>query len=741
MTEELFPAKTEQPTFTGVVRRVVFRNDQNAFTIARVVLEDAKGRETEEVSIVGVTEALGVGLRIKFDGRSEMDPKWGRQIKLTACAIVRPKSVDGIRKYLRSGVLPGVGPTTADRIVERFGEDTLEILDTAPSRLAEVKGISTSKARAIGDTWAELGAVREIMTALMKYGVTTSIANKIYKRFGSESLDVVTRYPYRLALEIDGVGFRIADTIALAVGIPADSTERATAGTLHVLHEAGTKGHCFLPRADVIEVASALLERDAAAIERAIAALAGGGQARIEDHGGITAVYPARLHRAEESVATGFLRIASFPPSPGNRGALAPDGVEATVELAATRFESSSGFKLAPAQREALLVAARSKACIITGGPGVGKTAVLRALLNVFDIATVSVKLASPTGRAAKRMSEATGRHASTIHRLLEFDPVSNGFKRGASNPIDAGAVIVDESSMLDVRLADDLLAAISQATRLILVGDVDQLPSVGPGAVLRDVITSAAIPVVRLTQIFRQAEGSDITVAAHCINRGEKPTSSADPRGDFFIFERADETIAADLVVDLVSQKITSGFGIPQREIQVLCPMHRGACGTTELNARLQEKLNPVGRALKRGNTTFRVGDRVMVTRNNYDDELFNGDVGYVESVDPEAKTLKVEVDDRIVELGGDKLANLALSYSCSVHKFQGSQMRAVVIPLQPSHFMLLSRNLVYTAVTRGERLVVVVCDPKSLRMALSETRKEDRYTLLSARLRGELA
>lgn len=723
-----------QTTRTGTVSRVTFENSETGYRILRVNVEDSKGRVIGEETWLGSMPGIAAGQRASAVGRLEQDPKWGPQLKVSTVTPLLPTTIDGIQRYLGSGLLPGIGKGLAGRIVKRWGEQTLTVLEKTPERLREIRGLGPEKIALVTEALLEQKSVMQIMAFLQGHGAPPHLATRIFRRYREEAYDIVTQYPYRLAVEVEGVGFRTADKIALAIGIPADSADRAQAGTMHALHEAASKGHCYLSHEQLTEAASALLERDASAIDYAIRGLAGSGSVRIDG----PAVFSARLHKAELRVTDRILTLMQAPASTGHEGALSVGRVGETVERAIKEFEGRVGFTLAPAQRDAVSYAANHKVLVVTGGPGVGKTAIVRALIGMLDLAKIPVRLAAPTGRAAKRMSEATEREAVTIHRLLEFDPRSHAFTRDRSRPIDAGAVVIDEASMLDVHLAGSCFDAVADGARLILVGDVDQLPSVGPGAVLRDVIDSDIVPTVRLTQIFRQAEGSEIVTEAHRINRGETPTSSASPTGEIFLFDRADPATAAELVVDLVVNRIPSGFGIPSSDIVVLTPMHRGEVGTQVLNEQLQTRLNPSGEELKRGTKVFRVGDKVMQLRNDYDRLTFNGDVGRVVAMQDGG--LVVDMDGNRVEYAPKHLDELTLAYASSIHKSQGSEYPCVVIPVQMSAFLLLSRNLIYTAVTRAQRLCVLVAAPKALKLALGETRKELRNTLLKQRLRAEL-
>jgi exodeoxyribonuclease V alpha subunit len=571
------------------------------------------------------------------------------------------------------------------------------------------------------------------MLQLKPYGGSPALAKRIIERYGDRASRIIQTSPYRLALEVRGVGFQTADRIARATGISRDHPDRVQAGVIHVLGELSDQGHVYCPRQDLASRTAAMLGVDLAHVEAAIAAAWAGGRVVIEDD----KVFPARLAVAEASLAAALERLLK---SPGH--------VLKNVERSIAEFEAKAGVELSLGQRTAVEATARHKAIVITGGPGVGKTTIVLAILDVFKRARLTVRLAAPTGRAAKRLSEATREEATTLHRLLEYEPsaprvMGQSFQRNVERPIEAQAVIVDEASMIDLQLADALLDAMPSAGRLVIVGDADQLPSVGPGAFLRDLIASGVIPVVRLEHIFRQAGQSNIVQNAHRILHGEEPVGARpeEPFADFFVVSRNDPDQAQATILELVTKRIPQRFGLAARDqIQVLCPMHRGSAGTGALNLALQRALNPHPISITRGNTTFRVGDKVLQTKNDYDKDVYNGDLGVIERIDPEDGSLVVGFDDRIVSYEGTELDTLILAYAISIHKSQGSEYPAVVIPLLTSHFVMLSRNLLYTAVTRARKLCVLVADPKAIALALAETRREDRRTLLAERLRRVL-
>ncbi len=713
----------------GVVERITFESAESSFRVLKLAVP---GR-SERLAVIGTFPAMALGARIRVRGQIVVDKKHGEQLRVESLIELAPDTLAGLEKYLASGLIKGVGPKLAQRIVGTFGLEALKVLDEEAHRLAEVEGLGAKRRTALVKAWREQRALRDVMVFLQAHGATTALAMRIVKRYGASAMSIVSREPYRLALDVHGVGFKTADRIATSIGVATDSPERMQAGVLQVVHDVTEAGHVWTSEEELLARAAPMLgleAEDTAVQERlreAVRALVLARRAVVEVADGERVVYASGMFDAEVRLSRRLSEIVSAP-------ARRLDGVDAAVRA----FEMRARVELAPEQRSAVEEASRRQVLVVTGGPGVGKTTIVRAILAVLAGAKVDVRLAAPTGRAAKRMSEATGAEATTLHRLLEFDPKKYAFKRDRTRPIEAGAVVVDEASMLDLPLADALTQAIAPGTRLILVGDVDQLPSVGPGAILRDVIASGAVPSVRLRQIFRQAARSLIVTNAHRINDGEPPISPpAGADADFFIVERRDPEHARDTLIELVTQRIPNRFGLdPARDVQVLTPMNRGPAGAIALNEALQAAINPRGDALVRGARTYRVGDKVMQLRNDYDKNVFNGDVGFITSIDPEETAMSVRFDEREVAFEASDLDDLVLAYACTVHKSQGSEYPAVVIPLLTTHFVMLSKNLLYTAVTRGKRLVVLVCDPRALEIALSQRRREDRRTRLGPRL-----
>jgi exodeoxyribonuclease V alpha subunit len=714
-----------ETTIEGEVERMTFENVETGFRVMKVTVEGA----VERLAVVGTFPSVPVGARVRVRGTIVQDKKFGEQLRAASVTELAPSTLVGVERYLGSGLIKGVGERTAQRIVAAFGMETLRVLDEEPERLAEVGGLGRKRIESIAHAWKEQRAIRDVMVFLQAHGASPALAHRIFKRYGSSAVRLVSEDPYRLALEVWGIGFKTADRIASELGIEKDSPRRLEAGVLQALEDAVVAGHTYVVAKDLIARAAELLDLEDGSEElcRAIDALRAGTHVVTENVHDAQIVYTAAMHAAEVRLGKRLAEIVEV------QATALPGAAEAV-----RAFEERARVTLAPEQREAVETAARAELLVVTGGPGVGKTTIVRAILAVFDRARLHVKLAAPTGRAAARMSEATGREASTLHRLLEFDPKANAFKRDAKHPIEAGAIVVDESSMVDLPMADALLQAVARGTRLVLVGDVDQLASVGPGAVLRDVIASRAVPCVRLSRIFRQANASLIVENAHRINAGEPPEApepGAD--ADFFIIARSDADSAQKTILELVTARIPRRFGLdPVRDVQVLTPMHRGPAGSVALNEALQAALNPRGSALTRGARTFRAGDKVMQLRNDYDRGVWNGDVGTIKSIDPEEETMLVGYDCREVTYDGAALDELSLAYACSIHKSQGSEYPAVVVTLLTSHYVMLSKNLLYTAITRGRRLVVLVSDPRAVALALASDRKDERKTRLAARI-----
>jgi exodeoxyribonuclease V alpha subunit len=715
----------------GVVDRVVFRNDTNGWTVLRLSVD---GRPLVE-TVVGHILKVDAGERIRCKGEWVVDPKHGRQFRAETCLPLAPATQRGIEKFLGSGVAPGVGPVMARRLVARFGLETLEVIERNPSRLAEVEGIGPKRAAAISAAMAEKRGVRDVMVFLESAGVSPAYAHRIQQRYGPKAIQIVSDNPYRLAGEIAGIGFLTADRIASVLGVPPDSPYRAEAGLVYALEELAADGHVFAKADSLLARAEEILRLDPVALEAALERLRLMGGVRVEAQGGEPIVYLPRLHRAESAAAAELLRLL---------GSRAPE-LSIDAAAAAKRAEALSGVELAAQQREAFFALSCAKVMMITGGPGTGKTTLLRGLVACLADLGQRVALAAPTGRAARRMAESTGRDARTIHRLLEFAPRTMRFERCADRPLDEDVIVIDELSMVDIELFAALLAAVRDRARLILVGDPDQLPSVGPGTVLADLLAVGAAgrggpAVIRLTEIFRQARSSLIVTGAHAVLAGKVPrVGGKGEDADLFLVDRESPEECLEVISDLVATRIPSRFGFdPIADTQVLTPMNRGVLGAHNLNAVLKDLLNP-GDGAGAGRHGLEFGDKVMQIRNNYDLEVFNGDVGRVTAAGAEQEWLEVTYPDRVVRYPASELDQITLAYASTVHKSQGSEYPAVVIPIHTQHYVMLQRNLLYTAMTRGKRLVVIVGSRRALRVAVRNDERQVRGSGLGARvLRG---
>jgi len=709
----------------GILDRIVFLNEETGFTVAR--LQAAMRRDL--VTIVGVLPSPAPGETLRLKGEWVVDAKFGEQFRVESCLSVLPSTVTGIKKYLGSGLVKGIGPVMATRLVDRFGLDTLDIIGESPERLEEVDGIGPIRTDRIARAWEEQKEIREVMVFLQGQGVSSTYAVKIYKAYGDRAVSIVKENPYRLALDITGIGFKTADRIAQNMGIDPGSQMRAEAGVIHVLNELVDEGHVYYPYEELKTATASLLDVEDTGLDGAITALTEQRRIVIEQMQGSKAVYLTPLHVAETNVAR---RLTTLLESPKQL-------TQIDIERAIEWVQGVNRIKLAEMQKEALREALTDKVVVITGGPGTGKTTLVNSLIRILEVKGQRIVLASPTGRAAKRLSEVSGREAETIHRLLEYSPSEGGFKRNEEYPLDADLVIVDEASMIDILLMNHLLKAIPPAATLILVGDVDQLPSVGPGNVLGDIITSERVATVRLTEIFRQARRSLIVTNAHRVNRGELPQLRV-PRGtktDFYFIEAGEPEKAVSLIKELVNRRLPRAFQLDAHDdIQVMTPMHRGIVGVANLNAELQSLLNPNSPGLVRGGRLLRVRDKVMQVKNNYEKDTFNGDIGRVVAIDSEEQKLRVAFDGRPVDYEWGELDELVLAYAISVHKSQGSEYPVVVIPLLPQHYVMLQRNLLYTAITRGKRLVVLAGSKRAVAMAVKNNRVRHRYTNLSAAL-----
>lgn len=735
----------------GIVERITYYSEETGYTVLRLRPSGTRsafsGGEDDLLTVVGNLPEVNAGESLRLGGVWAAHPQYGKQFKAEKCEQILPASVEGIKRYLGSGLIKGIGPKTAARIVKKFGAETLKMIDESPRALRDVLGIGPKKAALIEVAWGQQKAIKNVMIFLQGHDVSTGLAVKIYKQYGNMSEQIVKNDPYRLARDIYGIGFKTADKIARQLGLPPDAPSRVEAGVAYALGELSDEGHVYSPLEKLTSTATELLEVSAGSVGAAIDRLLTEGRLkkealRIEElRGGNTktvreeqAVYLAPFYFGEIGVTNRLTKMMQSPASYLN------DLRDASVDLDALIGRGGvTPPLLSDEQRLAVRRALENKVSVITGGPGTGKTTALKTLIQVLDATKHAYALASPTGRAAKRLSEATGRPAKTIHRLLGFQP-GIGFSHNEEKPLPVHMLIVDEASMIDLLLMNNLLKALDPLAHLLLVGDVDQLPSVGAGDVLRDVIDSNTAAVTRLSVIFRQAQDSLIITNAHRINHGEMPIIQNDAK-DFFLFAVEDPEEAANWVVDIVQNRIPNKFGLDAvNDVQVLSPMYRGAAGVANLNTRLQAALNPPGpkkTERKLASRIFRVGDKLMVTRNNYDKDTFNGDIGRLTAIDLEDQTLTLNLDGRQVEYDWLEADELVHAFAVSVHKSQGAEYPAVVIPLLTQHYLMLQRNLLYTAVTRARKLCVLVGTRKAIAMAVRNATVAERFSGLETRLR----
>jgi exodeoxyribonuclease V alpha subunit len=736
----------QQESLEGVIERITYYSDESGYTVLRLRPNRphfGQARGDNLLTVVGTLPELQPGESVRLMGAWTSHREHGRQFRAESVEQMAPATLEGLRRYLGSGLIKGVGPVTAKRIVEHFGLRTLDVLERAPERMIEAPGVGKHRATLIARAWAEQQKIKDVMLFLQGHRVSTSLAVKIYKTYGDRAIDQVQSDPYRLARDIRGIGFRTADQIARNLGLPMDSPERIAAGVIFAMYTLNDEGHVYVPRSVAVEMAAQLLEVPAELCEPAIDSLQRSEEIWIEQlpgeegasEGKIEALYLPPMYFSEKGAARRILNMVNTASSRlWNARTL-------DWEAFFARLAQEDGTILTPQQQNAVRSALTHKITVLTGGPGTGKTTTLRAVIRALESMEGQYALASPTGRAAKRLSEATERRARTIHRLLGFSP-TEGFAFNEHAPLKVDMLVVDEASMLDLPLFYNVLKALAPETHLMLVGDVDQLPSVGPGDVLRDVIRCDKVHVTRLDVIFRQAGDSLIITNAHRVNQGNMPDLS-NQGNDFFLFTAEDSDEAGDLVVDIVQNRIPKRFTLdPLDDVQVLAPMYRGSVGVQTLNERLQTALNPPGRLAERrmGGRTFRVGDKVMQTRNNYDKDVYNGDIGRVHSIDFTEQTLTVTIDGRFVEYDWADTDELAHAFAVSVHRSQGTEYPAVVVPVMTQHYMMLQRNLLYTAITRARRLVVLVGTKKAIAMAVKNDKVARRYSGLAWRLTENL-
>lgn len=716
----------------GQIERITYCNEENGFTIARVKVFGQK----ELVTVVGNLMAATPGAVLKMKGEWSIHPKFGEQFKVINYKIEVPATLYGVKKYLGSGLIKGIGPVMAGRIVKKFSKKTLDIIENHIKKLIEVDGIGRKRVDMIEKAWAEQKEIRDVMLFLQTHGVSSGYGVKIFKKYGNNSISLITENPYRMADDIYGIGFLTADSIAKKLGFAKNSEKRIEAGILYVLHQLADEGHVYYPYEKLVGKSQEMLEVERDLIINAINIIAVNKKIVLEDLNAGTeafkadnkAVYLAKFHLCETRIA-GMIKRLVFSP-----GCLRNVDIENAVKWVQTQLS----IHLAEKQIEAVVCSHQNKMMIITGGPGTGKTTIINAILKIFSKITNQIMLAAPTGRAAKRMNETTGYEAKTIHRLLQYSFAKGGFQKNKKNPLNCDLLIIDEASMIDTVMMYYLLRAIPAEATFILVGDVNQLPSVGAGNILNDIIESGLIAVVKLNEIFRQAGESRIIVNAHRINKGIMPyLTSTNKKNDFYFIEQEDPERALDIILRLVKERIPSSFGFNSvDDIQVLSPMHQGVVGTGNLNLKLQEALNPSETGIVRGNRNFRVNDKVMQIRNNYDKNVFNGDIGRVIRISTENQEVHIFFDGRSITYDFNDLDEIMPAYAISVHKSQGSEYPVVVLPILTQHYILLQRNLIYTAVTRGRELVVIVGAKKALAIGIKNDKIKMRYTYLNQRL-----
>ena len=699
-----------------VTERITYRNEQNGYSVIKC---RAKGYQ-DLVAVVGVMPDVHVGSVLSLGGSWKIDTKYGRQFSVETFEETLPATAHGIEKYLGSGLVKGIGPKFAQRIVQHFGGETLDVIEETPDRLIEVPGIGRLRVERIKKSWLEQKEIKNIMLFLQSHDVSTTHATKIYKTYGKESIQVVQDNPYRLADDIWGIGFRTADTIAKKLGFEHERYERLRSGLLYTLNRLAEDGHCYATREMLQKTGAELLDVREEKLSEALEQMLLQEDVVTEED----AIYLPPFYYSEVGTAKRLFQIFNNP-----------DGIRIDTDGLSERMGCMSGVAYDEIQMRAILTAVQSKILILTGGPGTGKTTTTLGMIRAFQEAEAEILLAAPTGRAAKRLSEATGMEAKTIHRLLEMKP-PNGYQRNADNPLRGDVLILDECSMIDIMLMYNLLKAVPDSMTLILVGDIDQLPSVGAGNVLRDIIDSECFPVVRLTRIFRQARSSRIIMSAHRVNSGKMPDLSNGKTGDFFFLERETAEEAAAAIVGLVRTRLPRSYQVPASEIQVLTPMQRGVVGAANLNQALQEAVNPGTEGLRRGGYLYKVHDKVMQIRNNYEKEVFNGDIGVIEQADLEERTVTVSFDSRLVEYDVSELDELVLAYATTIHKSQGSEYPIVVMPVLMTHYVMLQRNLIYTGITRAKKLLVMVGTKKALSYAIRNVTVTRRNTMLRERL-----
>ena len=705
----------------GTIKRLVYHNEENGFVIARVDLQEPEKKET---TVVGKMAAISIGETYQFKGKWNLDSRYGWQFNFDDYQIILPTTLEGVRRYLGSGLIKGVGPATANRIVGQFGEKTLEVIEDYPEKLNEVEGIAQKRIELIKKSWQEQKEIKRVMLFLQSYKITTGYAVKIFKQYGSKAIEKLKENPYCLVDDIFGIGFKIADRIAQNLGIENDSPSRIRAGIKYCLNENAGQGHCFVYYDAIIKMTAELLGTAEEQVERECVFLDNSKEIIIQDN----QVWLPQYFYAEKEVSQKIAGLIRFPQQL----------TQMNIDLKIEQLEEKYKIKFAREQKKAIKEVLLHRVLILTGGPGTGKTTTTIGLIELFEDLGLKIVLAAPTGRAAKKLAEATRRTAKTIHRLLAYNPRERGFTKDEKNPIRADAIILDEVSMIDILLMNHLLKAVTENTFLILIGDIDQLPSVGPGNLLKDMIDSEVIPVIRLTHIFRQREKSLIVVNAHLVNQGKYPILKGKQERDFYFLKEEDPEKAAEKIIHLCTSRLPRSYHInPLRDIQILTPMYKGAVGADQLNQLMRNALNPDGKSLKYGHQQYKINDKVMQIRNNYDKEVFNGDIGNIKEINLEEQVIKVLFYSRIIEYDFSELNELVLAYAITVHKSQGSEYPVVVIPMLTQHFLLLQRNLLYTAITRARKMVIIVGTNKALWIAIKNNKTVKRNTFLRERLK----
>jgi len=713
----------DEKNIRGILEKIVFKNPDSGYIVGRIRTGD-----DELVTVVGKVFELQCGEELEIQGSWIVNKKYGKQFEITKVKAHTPSTTIGIENYLGSGLIKGVGPVMAKKIVGKFGKKTLDVLDDDPERLSGIEGIGQKRIKQIIKSWQKHKKIREVMIFLQSYGISSNYSAKIYNTYGENTVSVIKINPYRLAEDIFGIGFKIADDIAFKVGIPKDSIFRIKAGIIYLLHRAEDNGHCFLPAEEILTVSSDFLGADLSIINKATGELQEEEKIIIVKDGEGNKIYLSSLYRSEVFVSKKLLELSDIDDNKDNR-----TGRESLYRRLINEMADAGGILLDEIQVNAIIMALTERIMIITGSPGTGKSTILNFIIKILEREKKKFMMAAPTGRASKRMTETTGRESKTIHRLLNFNPKLNKFLKNEDNPIDADIIIIDEASMLDIRLMRNLLSAIKIDSSLIFVGDIDQLPSVGPGYVLGDLIRSGTIPVCELKKIYRQEGQSQIIRNAHKVRDGQFPYIKNKDSEDFFFLEKNDPEEAVNLILYLLSNKIPSSFGMdPLNDVQVLVPTNKGVCGVINLNNRIQKMLNPGSTGLLHGNRWFRVGDKVIQLKNNYNKDIYNGDIGIITSIDMELKEASINYDGRKVDYSFYEMDEINHSYAISIHKSQGSEFKCVIIPLLTSHYMLLQRNLLYTALTRARELAILVGSKKAIGMAVSKNIVEKRYTSL---------